>query len=299
MGEETGETGWRPGVRVGIGGEGEGRYIFGDYDPDRGDEGEGEGEETGGGGGGEDASITTTTATSHQKTTSQDDTLASSAFLWTRQIPAKPAAPPPNVPRIDYLALKEEVTRHNLEAARQESLTAWYRYFFSGSASSYISELDLSAVEAFKSGLNEARSRLCRATFASKLLSLWRFRALNFFNAVASWSGCAFEAVRSEVDSNLDADAHADVESFRAAVDAASCGYGRCAFEGEPRLAALLQQLVALSNSIATIARGGEMTSGEKEYVTEKVGRWDEARARFLGAVGEMEVAEWVMAGGE
>ena len=49
----------------------------------------------------------------------------------------------------------------------------------------------------------------------------------------------------------------------------------------------------------ATIARGGEMTSGEKEYVAEKVGRWDEARERFLGSVGETEVAEWVRAGGD
>ena len=97
--------------------------------------------------------------------------------------------------------------------------------------------------------------------------SLWRFRALNFFNAVSSWSGCAFSSVASAVSRNLDADAHADVGGFKSAVDAASQGYGKCAFEGEPRLAALLQQLVALSNSIGErearrgLARGAKRRS--------------------------------------
>ena len=294
-GGTTKEEEWRPGVRVGGGRQDTGRLMFGDYDP------EGAGEE--------DAQD----SKDHSVISGVDEDSGSvhveegeapplaAAFTWapygSGAEPPPSASLAPSAPRRPYLAVLAEVDAHNKEARRQRKLVEWYEYLYEGGAEGYVSSLDPPDLESFSSGLKTAKVALTTASLDLKILCLWRFRALNFFNAVSAWSGAKAVAAKAKVWSHVDADRHGDVVGFEAAVADAVGDYAACWFGGEARLSALLSQLQSLTSSISSISRGG-MTKGEKEYVLEKVARWDDARERFVDVCQGHEVYEWVVAGG-
>ncbi|GMH99164.1 hypothetical protein TrST_g6311 [Triparma strigata] len=300
-GEETQQDKWRSGVRIFDEG-GDGRRIFGDYDPDAnfGVGGDGGGGGGGGDGEGDDAAPITpkkdpATGKSEQVTQSPVD-VTTTEFNWSVYKPRAQSVKQPAYPSellgLNYYDFRKAVDERVSASEKSREFMEWIEFYYSKEHDEmrkgarehgnvlFVSygDFDMDKVSKFFKVISSTKALILKARgMDSRLVSCFVFQALNFFNNVSNHVELNLmkfsELLKYEVEDFAGVGEWEDrIEEY--------VGLSNSLVTWAPRYSLAFDTLISLTKSICNLIRPN-MNDGEIEYLSEKQGRWFKVWERF------------------